>query len=568
MAIMNLKLSEKAEWRLANFLGSFLMLMLVFNKGFSYIHVWIGKFPLFITEAVLFSLLVLVVYQIVKGGVRFDSTDRPIFLGFVVYIVIGLIAMRGIFGAEGTSLLHLLKKTALFYYSFFGLFIFLLVRRKDAIDRILLWMYFGGCLSVFTEFIFIVFSSPLWWPLYVGVANATAQAYCVFYGLFSSPSSKLKWIFSIFSALGFTLLLFTGMRSVSVALGLCLVVFFGVLIFFRPSKIQINHLARTGVLILLFSAVFLSTVGVPPVISRFSFLKGFTFFLRPSGPKTELASKLKLSLEKPKSEVKKVVPVKVKKSPPVKISKTTVLAKAPSPPVTKEPGVSHKKDPSKKGVEKQKKPDKPETPSFERWFQLLNDKVLSKSGNVTWRAKVWFESVRQCLTSNPLLGVGFAKILIVPSVAPYSDPKRIEQGAQILKSEYDFFGRLTHPTKKPSADITPAFPFAPDKARIGKGVSTYWYDMDPHNSHVAIFYRLGFLGLMAYLWLVFICFHKVWGGLRRNSGKAIIMVLFLIWYMVVAAFNVVLEGPFMGSIFWVFLGLILAYPHRFENNNL
>jgi len=565
MATMNLKLSERAEWRLANFIGPFLGLMLVFNKGFSYIHVWVGKFPLFITEAVLFSLLVLVVYQIVKGGVRIDSTDRPIFLGFVVYIVIGLIAMRGIFGVEGTSLLHLLKRTALFYYSFFGLFIFLLVRRKNAIDRILLWMYFGGCFSVITELIFEIFSFPSWWPVRVGVATATSQAYCVFYGLFSSPSSKHKWIFSIFSAIGFNLLLFTGMRSVLLALGLFLVVLFGILIFFRPSKVQINHLARTGVLILLFSAVFLSTVGVPPVFSRFSFLKGFTFVLRPIEPKTELASKLIRPLEKKKPEVKKAVPVKVKKSPVVKISKTPVLAKAPSPPVNNEPGVSQKKAPLKKGVEKPKKPIKPKTPIFKSWGQLVNDKVLSRSANVSWRTKVWLESARQCLTINPILGVGFAKTLIVSSVSPYSDPKRIEKGAGILKSEYDFFGRLTHPTKKPSADIEPTYPFPPDKAK--KGYSTFWYDMDLHNSHLAIFYRLGFLGLMAYLWLVVNCFYRVWGGLRQNSGKAIILSLFLVWYMSVASFNVVLEGPFMGSVFWVFLGLTLAYPHRPEKIN-
>jgi O-antigen ligase len=93
------------------------------------------------------------------------------------------------------------------------------------------------------------------------------------------------------------------------------------------------------------------------------------------------------------------------------------------------------------------------------------------------------------------------------------------------------------------------------------------YGADPmtqagvHNSFLFIFYKEGAIGLL--LITVFICLvaTRVWRSPRpvqkagRLWGAAAATCAFL-FTSVFACFNVVLEGPFMGTLFWMFAALV------------
>jgi hypothetical protein len=85
---------------------------------------------------------------------------------------------------------------------------------------------------------------------------------------------------------------------------------------------------------------------------------------------------------------------------------------------------------------------------------------------------------------------------------------------------------------------------------------------DPHNSFVAWFYRMGFLGLMAIFWLLFSELHLAWRRLRGPDlsamHRALLVASFLavLYCLIHAQTDVTLENAYKGAFFWISLGVM------------
>ncbi len=86
---------------------------------------------------------------------------------------------------------------------------------------------------------------------------------------------------------------------------------------------------------------------------------------------------------------------------------------------------------------------------------------------------------------------------------------------------------------------------------------------DPHNSTLAVLFRLGFLGLFVFLALNVACIWRLFKMVRAKPSIWIHQALAalaasLVIVYIVSCFNVVLEGPFMGMFYWITIGCISA----------
>ncbi len=84
---------------------------------------------------------------------------------------------------------------------------------------------------------------------------------------------------------------------------------------------------------------------------------------------------------------------------------------------------------------------------------------------------------------------------------------------------------------------------------------------DPHNSHVAVFYRTGFIGFALYLFIVTAVFCRgVFFAYRTENEEGKLAMLSVLACFLVYFFHgmtdVVLENSYKGIMFWVLLGLI------------
>lgn len=152
--------------------------------------------------------------------------------------------------------------------------------------------------------------------------------------------------------------------------------------------------------------------------------------------------------------------------------------------------------------------------SFERSYARAVQSIIDyrRSRNAINRIHWWKEGVRSTLNYNPILG-------------------------------------------KPAGSMTL---FASYEPRYG----TY-LKMAFHNSYVTIFYYTGLLGLSSFL-LLLAYFLKLGVRLSHNKGStttrnlsASVSTAF-VFYMTVAFFNVILEGPQSALFFWLLLGLLLV----------
>ena len=101
----------------------FLLLLLIlgfvlFGRGFAYLGIEIGKLPLYITEAILFVTVLILLLDKFVGGNRIKYLKNiPLKKEFVLFYLIGFVAlMRGFI--YYTPILTL-RHSALFYYSIF-----------------------------------------------------------------------------------------------------------------------------------------------------------------------------------------------------------------------------------------------------------------------------------------------------------------------------------------------------------------------------------------------------------------------------------------------------------------
>jgi hypothetical protein len=144
----------------------------------------------------------------------------------------------------------------------------------------------------------------------------------------------------------------------------------------------------------------------------------------------------------------------------------------------------------------------------------------SEQANADWRLAFWTYIVEQT-ASNPLVGVGFGT------------PANFEWNG----IRYD--GR--------TGDASDPFDVS-----------------GPHNSFLNILYRTGVPGFLALCAILLIAFIRLIPVARDACGTdkaiAVWLVAGLAGTVVLASFNVALEGPFMGIFFWTILGLALIAP--------
>jgi O-antigen ligase len=86
------------------------------------------------------------------------------------------------------------------------------------------------------------------------------------------------------------------------------------------------------------------------------------------------------------------------------------------------------------------------------------------------------------------------------------------------------------------------------------------FDVRPHNTFMTILYKMGLLGFLPVIFLVLIFQWRGWSSLRsfrRKPGTLFLYVLLLaqLAMTVFGCLNLLLESPFMGSIFWMILGV-------------
>jgi hypothetical protein len=82
-----------------------------------------------------------------------------------------------------------------------------------------------------------------------------------------------------------------------------------------------------------------------------------------------------------------------------------------------------------------------------------------------------------------------------------------------------------------------------------------------HNSFAFYFYHLGAVGLTLFAWLIARSYRRALQASKlfsdqRESNEIVAVLAANLGILVFAFYNVVLEGPYMGSVFWVTLGML------------
>ena len=98
-------------------------------------------------------------------------------------------------------------------------------------------------------------------------------------------------------------------------------------------------------------------------------------------------------------------------------------------------------------------------------------------------------------------------------------------------------------------------------------------DPRPHNTFLTVLYKMGLIGFLPLLALLTYFLWTVVRGLRRNSrnhGVALawIVVLAEIAFCFYGAANLLLESPFLASLFWAFMGLGLGMRRLLDRERL
>jgi len=86
------------------------------------------------------------------------------------------------------------------------------------------------------------------------------------------------------------------------------------------------------------------------------------------------------------------------------------------------------------------------------------------------------------------------------------------------------------------------------------------FDVRPHNTFMTILYKMGLLGFLPLIVLLVTFQYRGWRSLRsfRQEPGALFLYVLLLAQLAMFVFgclNLLLESPFMASIFWVILGV-------------
>ena len=580
-------------------LGIFLLLTFALNRGFSYWHIWIGKVPIFVTEFVLASLFLYFIHEWVRKRENPFKEDIIISLAFALLWLSGLISLGELVTSESLTV-HNLKRSALCYYSLFGFLTYKIVSDKREIKSLLLWMFNGAGIAIIVDLFWSVASAPAWWPISIGIAVVTYAIYAFLFSLFFWKKREFD-VVAFFGGLGFLLVLFSAIRTAFVTLIVIAFLLFLLSIKYDFTRELLRNNGKKVVIVsLLVFPLFLMNFGIPPSIKRLSKSfdsvdrfdkridiahqkKAVPLDKKPPEKKAEITAPLpvKKSVKEQEKEVKvppKAVPLD--KKPPEKKAEITALQPAKkavveerndflpaqkSVPLIKE---SSRKETEIKAQQPTKKPVslKKETKavpfSLTKFVNKFGEDFFLSEGNALWRLNVWEEAFAQLFQSNLFLGYGVSKPLIVHKLSPYKTKERLDKAIRVLKNDYDFINRITDPKRRPDDGYVATYPLSPLSNEMKSSHSLYWYDMDLHNSHLAILFRFGLFGFAGYAMIIGVLLWRLGKKLRSKDNLAILMFLFLFWQIGSAFFNVVLEGPFMGSIFWICVGLGLSLTRK------
>jgi len=130
--------------------------------------------------------------------------------------------------------------------------------------------------------------------------------------------------------------------------------------------------------------------------------------------------------------------------------------------------------------------------------------VVHEDANASWRLEVWKRAINYGI-EHPLMGAGFGRSM----------------GDSLAFGETD--------------------------------------RVDPHNSYVAIFYRMGLPGIIAFAIFWAQVIGVAFARCKRGTANRLLFGMALAAHIataIFALFNVVLEGPYMGIPFWVSLALV------------
>lgn len=83
-------------------------------------------------------------------------------------------------------------------------------------------------------------------------------------------------------------------------------------------------------------------------------------------------------------------------------------------------------------------------------------------------------------------------------------------------------------------------------------------DAKPHNTYLTVLYQMGLIGILPLLAILLYFFFRAFSYLRGalfNDAPCLLVTIFQIVLVTLGMFNLVLETPFYGSIFWLNLGI-------------
>jgi hypothetical protein len=166
------------------------------------------------------------------------------------------------------------------------------------------------------------------------------------------------------------------------------------------------------------------------------------------------------------------------------------------------------------------KPTK-ENPLAHEFGSVFGGGTSSSARNVQWRLSIW-KFMLEKTAHDPVFGVGFGR-----------------------PTDFHWNGNVYDARTGPPSDIN--------------------YSTGPHNSFVNLIYRTGALGFLSLLALVVLAAIRLVRALRtplRPFERSMLVGTAVAFVMATgtACFSVALEGPYMGMIFWIFLGLMLVLP--------
>jgi len=158
---------------------------------------------------------------------------------------------------------------------------------------------------------------------------------------------------------------------------------------------------------------------------------------------------------------------------------------------------------------------------------FFNRMGTRSAGTARYRLAIWHEMLKD-ISSKPVLGWGFGKAFL---------PALLEERGWLSSA-------------------------AKERAWV-----------DPHNSILDLTYKTGIIGLFAFVLIMMKFFCRTMRFIRTCRDKKIklyimaLLVCFL-FVLVLAFFEVVLEGAFRGAFLWITMGLVVALENIYRENEL